>query len=56
MKLFNMKSKDNVNNHHVIIRHFKTRNDKINYSRCYDEATPYIDFLKSYPAIPHIFV
>lgn len=48
MKLFNIKSNDNVNNHHIIIRHFKTKNDKINYSRCYEEATLYINFLKLY--------
>ena len=36
------------NNHHIIIRHFKTKNDKLNYSKSYDEAVPYINFLKSY--------
>lgn len=35
-------------NHHIIIRHFKTKDDKINYSKCYLEAIPYIKFIKSY--------
>ena len=40
---------DNTNeNHHIIIRHFKTKNDKIDYTKCYDEAIPYIKFIKAY--------
>ncbi len=35
-------------NHHIIIRHFKTKNDKIDYTKCYEEAIPYIKFIKSY--------
>ena len=43
------KDLDNINhNHHIIIRHFKTKNDKLNYSKSYNEAVPYINFLKSY--------
>lgn len=35
-------------NHQILIRHFKTKDDKINYSKCYLESIPYIKFIKSY--------
>jgi hypothetical protein len=53
----NVKSKSHPNthtnsntneNHHIIIRHFKTKNDKIDYTKCYEEAIPYIKFIKAY--------
>ena len=47
LSLLNNK-KTKTGNHHIIIRHFKTKNDKINYSKCYDESKPYIKFIKSY--------
>jgi hypothetical protein len=42
----NIKQEDN--NHQIIIRHFKTHNNKINYKDSYDEATPYINFITKY--------
>ncbi len=45
----NTQSNNNTEeNHHIIIRHFKTKNDKIDYTKCYDEAIPYIKFIKAY--------
>lgn len=35
-------------NHHIIIRHFKTHNNKIDYTNSYKEALPYINFIKKY--------
>jgi len=36
------------NNHHIIIRHFRTHNNKIDYTNSYKEAIPYINFIKRY--------
>ena len=45
----NIHSHSNTNeNHHIIIRHFKTKNDKIDYTKCYNEAIPFIKFIKAY--------
>ncbi len=44
----NTESNQETNNHHIIIRHFKTKNDKIDYNKCYDEAKPYVKFIKTY--------
>lgn len=35
-------------NHHIIIRHFKTYNNRIDYINSYKEAIPYINFIKKY--------
>lgn len=35
-------------NHHIIIRHFKTHNNRIDYTNSYKEANPYINFIKKY--------
>lgn len=35
-------------NHQLIIRHFKTLNNKIDYTNSYKEAIPYINFIKKY--------
>jgi hypothetical protein len=35
-------------NHHIIIRHFKTHNNKIDYTNSYKESIPYINFIKKY--------
>ena len=32
----------------IIIRHFKTSHNKINYENCYKEAGPYIEFINKY--------
>jgi hypothetical protein len=37
-----------LNNHQIIIRHFKTHHNKINYSNSYKEAVPYINFINKY--------
>jgi hypothetical protein len=35
-------------NHHIIIRHFKTHNNRIDYTNSYKEAIPYVNFIKKY--------
>lgn len=41
------KSKSNMN-HQMVIRHFKTHHNRINYPQSYKEAIPYINFIKKY--------
>lgn len=42
------------NIHHILIRHFKTKNEQIDYNNSYDEAEPYVKFILNYVKKYHI--